>query len=165
MRYPQDKTHYFYLMIRRVCGQAFSAANYILEENPMQQARGLVRFHKQLVNLGVDSYGFIEWQLVAFEQSPFARFRIQLLRNQGIDARAVTDYDKREERNLAWVIWHHYRARVLPDDDFWWSYRHDAELPHLLASAGKLLFGYGVPYLEMWEDFASAAQVDSSSEP
>ena len=151
MFYDPQKTAYFKEMLTTIVGQALDAAGYIVENHALQHARGLIRYSKQLTNLGDDIYGFVEWQLLAFEQSPVARFQINLLRNKGIDARAVTDYDQQEEHTLPWIIWHVYDAKVVPHDEVWWDFRDEAELGQALAVAGRLLFGYGVPWLELSE--------------
>jgi hypothetical protein len=149
MGYDAEKARAFKETLETVAGQALDAAGYQLEADPMQLGRGMVRYVKPLPELGEDIYGFIEWQLLAFEQSSFYRFRIQLLRNQGKSARTPTGHPLQTECTLAWVIWHVYQARILPSDDEWWSFRYEDELPQLIANAGRLLFGYGVPWLEM----------------
>lgn len=151
MFYDPEKTAYFKSAVKTVVGQALEAADYMLEDHALQQARGLIRYRKNLSALGDDIYGFVEWQLLAFEQSPVARFQINLLRNKGIDARAITDYAKREEQTLPWVIWHIYEAKVVPHDEVWWDFRDQVELGQALNSAGRLLFGYGIPWLELSE--------------
>ncbi|MBI5929441.1 MAG: hypothetical protein HY862_09040 [Chloroflexi bacterium] len=152
MFYDPAKTRFFKDTLLKVIGQAMTAANLQLEDNEIQQARGLIRFYKLLPTLGEDIYGFVEWQLLAFEQSPLARFNVTLLRNQGLDARAITEYAHREECSLAWIIRHAYQSEVVPTDDHWWTFRDGTELANALVDAGKLLFGYGMPYLEMRQD-------------
>lgn len=146
MFYNPQKTAAFKEMLNLVVGQALAAAGYVCEDNTLQQARGLIRYHKPL---GDEAYAFIEWQFLAFEQSPIAQFQVILLRNQGLDARAMTDYEQRAEHTLPWVIWHVFEARVVPSDMTWWEFRDGDELGQALVSAGRLLFGYGVPWLEM----------------
>lgn len=145
MFYNPKQTAAFFALLQHVVGQALAAAGYILEEQPLQQARGLIRYRKAL---GDDVYTFIEWQLLAFEQSRVAQFQVNLLRNRGVEARALTDYADRAEHTLPWLIWHVFGARVVPSDSVWWEFRDDNELGQALASAGRLLFGYGVPWLE-----------------
>lgn len=146
MIYDARKTGVFKEKLITIAGQALNAAGYTLEENPVQHQRGLIRFSKAL---GENVYGFIEWQLLAFAHSPVDRFQIILLRNEGRDPRAISDYPHRAERYLSWVIWHVFEARILPSDDAWWDFRDEVELGHALANAGRALFGYGVPWLEM----------------
>lgn len=145
MFYNPEKTAAFYAMLERVVGQALTAAGYAPENQPLQQARGLIRYRKAL---GDGVYAFIEWQLLAFEQSPVAQFQVILIRNRGVEARAHTDFEDRAEHTLPWLIWHLFEARVVPSDSVWWEFRDEVELGQALASAGRLLFGYGVPWLE-----------------
>jgi hypothetical protein len=152
MFYDPAKTRFFKDTLLKVAGQALQAAGLELEDNDMQQARGLIRFRKPLPELGENIYGFVEWQLLAFAQSPLARFQINLMRNQGGDARTINDYEYREERTLAWIIRHAYQSQVVPSDDHWWEFRDSNELAYAIAEAGRLLFGYGMPYLEMRKD-------------
>ena len=149
MFYNSEKTAYFKQLLVQVVGQPLAAAGYRLEDAPMQHQRGLLRYKKHLAHLGEDVYGFLEWQLLAFEQSRVARFQITLLRNQGIEPRAKTAYIHQNEQSLAWVMWHVFNARLLPADDSWWDFRTQQELGFALANSGKLLFAYGVPWLEM----------------
>lgn len=145
MFYNPKKTAAFQTMLEQVVGQALAAAGYVLEDQPLQQTRGLIRYRKAL---GDDIYAFIEWQLLAFEQSRVAQFQVNLLRNRGTEARAQTDAEERVEHTLPWLIWHVFETRVVPSDSVWWEFRDEIELGQALASAGRLLFGYGVPWLE-----------------
>lgn len=144
MFYDPAKTHYFKEMVLTITGQAFDAAGYVLDSDELAQARGLVRFGKPLPELGEQALARVGWQLLAFEQSPFARFRINLSR--------LNTHQKDVERTLSDVIWNEYEARVLPSAEYWWEFRSSDELPHALSHAGKLLFGYGIPWLEMREE-------------
>ncbi len=149
MFYNTEKTQHFKQTLITVVGQALSAAGYVLEDSPIQQQRGLIRFQKPLPRLGHDIVGFIEWQLLAFEQSPVAQFQVSLLRNRGHDARAKTNYDHRDEKTLSWIMWHVFNAQLMPSDDAWWDFKTSHELGHALAAAGRTVFGYGIPWLEM----------------
>lgn len=149
MFYNPEKTTFFKQTLITVVGQALTAAGYGLEESPLQQQRGLIRFRKPLPNIHDTAFGFIEWQLLAFEQSPVARFQITLIRNNDQDARTQTSFEHRDEKTLSWIIWHIFNARILPSDDAWWQFRTSDELGHVLAASGRALFGYGVPWLEM----------------
>ncbi len=149
MFYNPQQTQVFKEMLVTIVGQPLDAAGYIMEDDILQQARGMIHFQKRLLDQEADVYGFIEWQLLAFEQSPAARFQVILLRNHGTDARAITSYVHRAEYSLPWVIWHVFDARILPSDDVWWDFRDENELAHALSHAGRLLFGYGVPWLEL----------------
>lgn len=141
MFYNSAQTQYFKDVLLQIAGQALTAAEYALEDSELTQARGLVRFYKSFPTLGENAQLRVGWQLLAFAQSPFARFRVELAR---LDADNETI-----KRTLSHVIWHSYEARVLPTEDFWWEFKTSDDLPHTLASAGKLLFAYGIPWLEM----------------
>jgi hypothetical protein len=131
-------------VLRHVVGQALDAAHYELEDNPTHQARGLFRFRKQLAE---NVYAFIEFQTLYHDQSGLSRFRINLLKNSVPDARASTP--EAVETTLPTVIWHEFGAHnVLPSDDHWWMYKYDQDLAYELVEAGRLLFGYGVPWME-----------------
>lgn len=149
MFYDPAQTAYFQTALNRIVGQALQAAHYELEDNPLQHQRGLLRYQKPLSHLGTNVYGFLEWQLLAFAQSPIARFQITLLRNQDIVCRAPTTYAHRAEHSLAWIIWHVFNSRVVPSDETWWEFRTGDELLQALSHAGRLLFAYGIPWLEM----------------
>ncbi|PJF40886.1 MAG: hypothetical protein CUN55_12255 [Phototrophicales bacterium] len=149
MFYNIEETGRFMQMILTIVGQALNAAGYNLEQDQLQQQRGLVRFQKPLENLGEDVYGFVEWQLLAFRQSPVSRFQITLLRNQGRIARAKTLYEHQDEKTLSWVMWHVFDAKLLPNDDAWWEFQDVSQQTHAIATAGRALFGYGIPWLEM----------------
>ena len=140
-------TQDFISVLRHVVGQPLEAARYTLEDTPMHHARGLFRFHKELDD---GRHGFIEFQTIYHPQSDLSRFRISLLRNDRPEARAASP--AAEERSLAHIIWHEYEARILPADEHWWTYKGPEDLAFHLYEAGKLLFAYGVPWLENFED-------------
>ena len=141
---PQED---FLPVLLHVIGQPLDAAHYHLEDAPMQQARGLFRFHKELDD---GRHGFIEFQTLYHPQSELSRFRISLLRNDKAQARVASPVA--EEYSLAYIIWHEYEARVLPADEHWWLYKHPQDLAQHLFEAGKLLFAYGVPWLENFQN-------------
>ncbi len=130
--------------LQHVIGEAFDAAGYALEDNPMAQKRGLFRYHKALAE---DQHAFIEFQTLYHPQSDLSRFRVSLLKNSVPQARQATP--QTEAHDLAYVIWHIWEVPgVLPADSHWWMYKHATDLAPQLYEAGKLLFGYGVPWLE-----------------
>lgn len=133
----------FYTVLHHILGQALAAARYELENNPMQQARGLYRYGKKRND---HEYVFIEFQTLYHSQSELSRFRITLLKNSQPAARAATP--QAVEKSLSEVIWQDFGARVLPDADYWWLYKHPRDLAPEMYEAGKLLFAYGVPWLE-----------------
>jgi hypothetical protein len=121
----------FIATLRHVMGAPLDAAGYILQDHPMQQARGLFRF--------VKGEWAVEFQTLYHPQSSLSRFRVSLTREG-------------EERSLSDIIWTEYGARVLPAEDHWWLYKAPRDLAPHLVEAGKLLFGYGIPWLEGWEE-------------
>lgn len=143
MFYNPSQTSYFKEILLQIVGEALRAAHYEIEESELTQARGLVRFHKNFPSLGDNCQLTVSWQLLAFAQSPLARFRIELERTEAGSASM--------KHTLSYVIWHIYGSRVLPNEDFWWEFKTGDELPYALSSAGKLLFAYGIPWLEMQE--------------
>ncbi|MEP7288099.1 MAG: hypothetical protein ABI947_20280 [Chloroflexota bacterium] len=146
---------FFGQMVERVAGQAFAAAGYTLQNNPMHQSRGLYRYAKALPS-GLAAY--VEFQLLYYQGSGPSRFRVNLLRNAGPDARAnVKDSDKDSEKSedsakveitLTKLIWDEFGVRQLDSDDHWWLFSDPNQLGHAVAEAGKLLFGFGIPWLE-----------------
>jgi hypothetical protein len=133
----------FLSVLRHILGGALDAAGYTLQDDPLQQGRGLFRFRKGLAE---NSYAFIDFQTLYHPQSDLSRFRISLIRSSQPHARAESS--QHEERPLAHIMWHEYNARVLPAAEHWWLYKHPADLGQALYEAGKLLFGYGVPWVE-----------------
>ncbi len=129
----------FAAVLNHVLGQALAAAQYQLEDTPMHHARGLFRYQKRLSD---SAYRFIEFQNLY--HADLSRFQITLLKNSLPDARAATP--DAVEKTLSSVIWNEYGARVLPAENHWWPYKYD--LPSELYAAGKLLFAYGLPWLE-----------------
>lgn len=141
MFYDPAQTAHFKEMLLTVTGQAFAAGGYELKDDPLSQKRGLVRFDKSAPEIADDARLRVGWQLVAFEQSPVARFRVELERlNAGKHSTS---------RTLSDVIWNDFEARVLPGEEYWWEFKSGDELPHALAAAGKMVFAYGIPWLEM----------------
>jgi hypothetical protein len=141
---PQET---FLSVLRQVLGQALDAAGYSLQQDPLGQGRGLFRFRKKVAE---NHYAFIDFQTLYYPQSDLSRFRISLIRSTQPQARAESA--QVEERTLAHIMWHEYNARVLPADDHWWLYKHPPDLGQALYEAGKLLFGYGIPWVEGTDD-------------
>ena len=143
MFYDPAKTQYFKEILLTIIGQALVSAQYSLMDDPLSQQRGLYRFRQIMPTWGEHGEAWISWQLLAFQQSPIARFRIELQRiHSPADA----------TRLLADVVVNHFQADILPTADFWWEFRTGDELPHAIAHAGKVLFAYGLPWLELRED-------------
>ncbi len=131
--------------LQTVAGQALAAAGYALQDNPMHQARGLFRYRKALAD-GVSIY--VEFQLLHYAAGGPSRFRINLLRNTGADARSPGQYAGKIDTTLGRLLWEDFGVRQLSGPEHWWSFNHPVELGHAIAEAGKLLFGFGIPWLE-----------------
>jgi len=133
----------FHDVITHVMGSAFDAAHYHLENAPLQQQRGLYRYVKHHDH----GYCFIEFQSLYHDQSELTRMRVNLIKSPLQAARQA--HPDREAYTLPYVIWHLYGAEgVLPTEEYWWVYKDDHDLAYQLVDAGKLLFAYGVPWLE-----------------
>ena len=130
-------------------GQAFAAAGYRLQDNATHQSRGLFRYQKPLTE-GVSVY--VEFQLLHYQVGGPSRFRVNLLRNNGPDARSVSQsaghYADKIDTTLTEVIWNEFGVRQLNGPDHWWLFTNQTELAYALVEAGKLLFGFGLPWLE-----------------
>jgi hypothetical protein len=129
-------------MIDKVMGKTLAAAGYELQDFPMYQMRGLFRYHKTLPDgLSV----FVEFQLLYY-QGGVSRFRVNLLRNMNADARA--DATVKVETTLSRLLWDDFGVEQLGERDHWWQFNNPTELGYALLEAGKLTFGFGIPWLE-----------------
>lgn len=134
----------FGAMVNTVLGQAFAASGYALQANPTHHGRGLFRYAKPLPD-GATAYA--EFQLLAFPGAP-SRFRVTLLRNQGADARTSSTYDAKVEISLSRLLWDVFRIQQPENIDHWWTFGTQQQLGAGLIEAGKLLIGFGLPWLE-----------------
>lgn len=142
---PMNLYENFLNVLDYVAGKALAAARYSLHANPMHHARGLFRFHKSLADGAV---AYIEFQVLHYQQGKPSRFCIQLLRNRGgLDARDANAPD-RLETTLSALLWEDFGLRVLPDPNYWWVFHTDRDLGFAIGEAGKLLFAFGIPWLE-----------------
>lgn len=135
---------FFGQTLQTVAGQAFTAAGYALQDNPTHQSRGLFRYVKHLED-GISVY--VEFQLLFYQDGP-SRFRVNLLRNAGPDARTSSDYANRVDVTLSQLLWDDFGVRQLGGPDHWWVFTNPNQLGHALAEAGRLVFGFGIPWLE-----------------
>lgn len=138
---------YFRTLLLTVVGQAFAAADYQLEENPMQWAGGRFRFRK---GFGQGLYGFIEFQLLTYTDTEWSsgmpsRFRVTLIRND--QPTANTPGSQTMQRTLSALVVEDFGVAILPAADYWWSFRTTEDLGQALAEAGHLIVGYGMPWL------------------
>lgn len=142
MTTPQDS---FGQLLQMVVGEAFTAAGYKLQNNPTHQSRGLFRFQKALDD---DISAYIEFQLLYYPGGGPSRFRVNLLRNRGPDARITSNDDKRVEIALTKLLWEDFDVQQLSGPDHWWLFNNSYDLGHAIAEAGKLIIGFGMPWVE-----------------
>src|SRR5258707_152708 len=133
-------------ILETVAGQAFQAAGYTLQSNPMHQSRGLFRYRKLLSNADNLSV-YIEWQLLYYQGGP-SRFRVNLLRGTGPDARSAGESGEGIETTLTKLVWEGFGVRQLTGPDHWWSFDGPNPLGQTIAQATRLVFGFGIPWLE-----------------
>jgi hypothetical protein len=91
---------------------------------------------------------YVEFQVLAYQGGGPSRFRVNLLRNTGPDARSPSQYTGKIDTTLGKLLWDDFGVRHLNGPDHWWSFRTPHELAYALVEAGKLLFGFGIPWLE-----------------
>ncbi len=123
-------------ILERVTGQAFAAGGYRLVPDAVQQSGGLFRYEKA----GGQARFAVHFQVLAHADAP-ARFRVILRRGGGDGLPAA-------ERSLTRLLWEDFGVEVLPGPDYWWTYASSQTLAEALLEAGKLVFGYGIPWLE-----------------
>lgn len=129
----------------RVTGQAFQAAGYELVNDAVQEVSGLFRFRRPLGN---GWHAFIEFQLLRYQDTPTARFRVNLARSRGLSPQEGRDAPGTLHAPLTQVLWHIYGLRDTPGPDYWWEFTSYAELAQALAEAGRLALTYGRVWLE-----------------
>ena len=124
-----------------VLGQALEAAGYTLEENPVQWSAGYFRFHRQTPD-GITLQ--VAFQVLTHPDYP-SRFRVSLRRAR---LQGKTPESAPAEITLARLLWDVFGVHVLPQADYWWEYRGSRTLGDALIESGKLLIGYGLPWLD-----------------
>ncbi|MCU0511107.1 MAG: hypothetical protein MUE40_00885 [Anaerolineae bacterium] len=137
----QSLHEYFKVLLVTVVGQAFTAAGYHLEQQPLKWAAGQYRFRRPLADGAVAT---IEFQVLAYTETAHtgrqpSRFRVQLSRSAG--SRPAL------QRSLSALVVSDFGVAVLPAADHWWLFHDTASLGHALAEAGHLTVGYGMPWL------------------
>lgn len=128
-----------------VVGQAYEAAGYALEDKPVQQAGGRFRFVKRLES---GQHAFIEYQFLAYVDTEWSsgmpsRFRVTLIRSDTANPNASNAL----RRDLSALVVEDFGVAILPSAAHWWAFRTESELGQALAEAGKLVIGYGIPWL------------------
>lgn len=145
----QNPQEYFRMLLLTVVGQAFTAAGYLLDENPVHWAGGRFRFTHRLEN---GLHTFIEFQLLAYTDSEWSsgvpsRFRVTLIRSDQPAPYAHSDHPDTVRRSLSALVVDDFGVAILPSADHWWTFRDTTELGNALAEAGHLAVGYGMPWL------------------
>jgi hypothetical protein len=46
------------------------------------------------------------------------------------------------------LLWEDFGVRQLDGPDHWWVFANPNQLGHALAEAARLVFGFGIPWLE-----------------
>lgn len=140
----QSPQEYFRLLLLTVVGEAYGAAGYTLEERPTQWAGGLFRFSKALEN---GLHGFIEYQLLAYNEDRPSRFRVTLIRSNHDNPTLPSQHPAYARRLLSALVVEDFGVAILPSADYWWQYANVTELGAALAEAGHLVVGFGLPWL------------------
>lgn len=116
-----------------VLGQMFHAAGYALEPSPLHWSDGLFRFERRRAD---DTVLRVEYQALLHAQAA-SRFQVTLIRLP--EGAPIT---------LPRLLWDSFGVHVLPEADHWWPFRDVADLSDGLLESGKLLAGYGLPWLD-----------------
>lgn len=145
----QSTADYFRMILLTVMGQAFEAAGYTLDENPVQWAGGRFRFGKPLSG---ELRGFIEFQLLGYTENEWvarmpSRFRVHLIRTDKPTPYAASTHPDYRQRTLSALVVDDFHVDILPSADHWWTFSNTDELGRALAEAGHLVIGYGMPWL------------------
>jgi hypothetical protein len=132
-------------IVQKYAGSAFEATGYTLQDNPLHHMRGLFRFRKTLED-GVSAY--VEFQLLVYPNG-ISRFRVNLLRNRGADARTTDPtYTDRVDTTLSRLLWDVFGVQQLSGADHWWLFNNPTELAYAVVEAGKFALAFAVPWLE-----------------
>lgn len=133
----QSLQEYFRTIMHTVVGQAFAAAGYQLENEPMKWLGGRFRYFRR-----VDGQTTcIEFQVLVYNQTEWtgkqpSRFTVNLIHITG-----------KTQRTLSRLVVEDFNVAILPDADHWWVFDGTESLGQGLAEAGHLVIGYGIPWL------------------
>jgi hypothetical protein len=124
-------------LLLTVAGQAFNAAGYHLDDQPLKWNGGQFRFSKQLAD---GRTAMIEFQHLAYADTDWAsgnpsRFNVTLRRSDGL------------KRDLSALVVTDFGVAILPSPSHWWTYRDISSLGRALGEAGSLAIAYGMPWL------------------
>jgi len=144
----QSSQDYFRTIMHTVVGQAFEAAGYELQNEPMKWIGGRYRYAKKLDDTMT---AYIEFQVLIYNDTEWAarqpsRFRVNLIRSDQIGARPSQHPDY-AQRTLSQLVVEDFKVAILPDADYWWNFSDTDSLGKALAEAGHLIIGYGISWL------------------
>lgn len=125
-------------MVEAVMGQALAAAGYVRAEVPVQQAGGLYRYDRETGDTRLS----VEFQVLVYGDAS-SRFVVTLCR-AAIGADALLPV----RITLPALLWDVFGVQVLPSAHHWWPFATQQALGDALLEAGKLLFAYGLPWLD-----------------
>jgi len=141
---PQD---YFRLILTTVVSGAYTAAGYLLDENPTQWAGGMFRYGKQLDSGDyAGMYTAIDYQHLHYSEGDFGRFRVTLARSDQASGK-LSRHPHSVRRLLSALVVEDFGVQVLRSPDHWWEYRNVTEMGDALGEAGHLVIGFGLPWL------------------
>ena len=133
--------HFFNTTLVNVMGNALEEAGYHFQGYQIFTEHGLFRYSK---NLHETVSVYVVFQFLAYPGGP-SRFRVNLMRRQNVEGRISNLY---EEITLSRLLWETLGIRRLGSPEFWWTFTSQADLADALTEAGKLIFEYGIPWLE-----------------
>lgn len=138
----------FRSLLLMVVGQAYQAADYVLDHAPMQWAGGRYRFSRAL---DADFMACLEYQVLIYTDTSYAvstpsRFRVTLTRSNAPAGR-FSPHPRYATRSLSALVTEDFGVAILPQADYWWTYTDTTTLGQALAEAGHLVIGYGMPWL------------------
>lgn len=144
----QSLQDYFRTIMHTVIGQAFEAAGYQLQNEPMKWIGGRFRYAKKLDDT-LTSY--IEFQVLVYNDTEWtgkqpSRFHVNLIRSDKAGGRLSLHPDY-TQRTLSQLVVEDFKVAILPDANHWWDFSDTDSLGKALAEAGHLIVGYGIPWL------------------
>lgn len=136
------------MILVTVVGQAYTAAGYTLQEQPLKWAGGRFRFLKALSDT---HYGIIEYQLLAYQDTMWSsgmpsRFNVTLIRADNANGLESDDAEY-VRRDLSALVVEDFGVPILPSATYWWQFKTQDALGKALAEAGHLTIGYAIPWL------------------
>ncbi len=138
---PLTEYKEFRELLLRVVGQALAASGYQLEESPFHEESGLFRFRRSLTG---DSWLLVDYQLLLHPAiAPRFQVILQRVTIPGADGSLAS-----ARISLARLVGETFGIRVLPAIDHWWACPDRQALVNALLESGKLLIGYGLPWLD-----------------